>query len=163
MDRVRGRRVDRSKRYRGRVPTWERGLDPYEFCHDADVFHTDGGIAGMMTRSTGAIEVTFDDEHIRLRAPFIIGPDVAVDKSEVLAVYRGPCTGFRFVPKSDGYGIATYRLRGARIRGLGLKRFEERLRARGWPVRRLSIGAEIRVSVRAGIEWLVGPRSLKIR
>ena len=67
------------------MATWERGLDPYEFGHDADVFHTDGGIAGMMTHSTGAIEVTFDDEHIRLRAPFIIGPDVAVDKSEVLA------------------------------------------------------------------------------
>jgi hypothetical protein len=145
------------------VPTWERGLDPYEFGDDADVFHTDGGIAGMMTFNTGAIEVTLDDEHIRLRAPFIIGADVAVDKSEVLAVYRGHFTGFRFVPKSDGYGIATYRLRGARIRGLGLKRFEERLRSRGWPVKRLSLIAEVRVSVRAGVEWLVGPRSFKIR
>lgn len=145
------------------MATWERGLDPYEFGHDADVFHTDGGIAGMMTHSTGAIEVTFDDEHIRLRAPFIIGPDVAVDapRSWRCTEVRSPDSDF--VPKSDGYGIAIYRLRGARIRGLGLKRFEERLRARGWPVRRLSIGAEIRVSVRAGIEWLVGPRSLKIR
>lgn len=145
------------------MPTWERGLDPYVFGEDADVFHTDGGIAGMMTYNTGAIEVTLDDDHIRLRAPFIIGADVSVDRSEVLVVCRGHLTGFRFVPASDGYGIATYRLRGARIRGLGLKRLEQRFRARGWPVERLSPIAEIRISARAGLDWLIGPRSLNIR
>ena len=43
---------------------------------------------------------------------------------------RGPFTGYRLVPKSGGYGVATYRLRGARIRGLGLSRLERRLRER---------------------------------
>ncbi len=142
---------------------WERGFDPYVFGDDADVFHTDGGIAGMQTFNMGAIEVTVDGEHIRLRASGFVGPDVAIDKSDVSVVYRGVLTGVRFVPKSGGYGIATYRLRGARIRGSGLKHFEERLRARGWPVERLSPGAELRINVRAGIEWIVGPRSLRIR
>lgn len=62
-------------------------------------------------------------------APYIIGPDVAVDKADVLAVYRG-----------------------ARVRGLGTGRLEGRLRARGWPVKRLSPLAELRVIVRAGID-----------
>lgn len=108
-----------SRRYGWPVPEWERGLDPYVFGEDADVSHTDGGIAGMMTFNTGLIQVTFDDLHIRLRAPFLIGADVAADKSDIAVIYRGLFTGYRLVPKSGGYGVTTYRLRGARIRGLG--------------------------------------------
>lgn len=144
------------------MPVWERGFDPYVFGEDAEVFYTDGGIAGMQTFNMGAIEVTIDDDHVRLRSP-VIGRDVAIDKADVLAVYRGSLTGVRFVPKSADFGIDTYRVRGARIRGSGLKYFEKNLRARGWPVKRLSPIAELRMNIRAGIDWLVGPKSLRIR
>ncbi len=141
------------------MSSWERGLDPYVFSDDAETFHTDGGIAGMQTFGMGAIEVTLDNDHIRLRSPCFIGPDIVVSRAKVSVIYRGALTGIRIVPKSDGHDIATYRLRG--IRGPAVRYVAKRLLARGWPIVRLSPAAELRVSCRAGVQWLLGPRSLR--
>lgn len=135
------------------------GADPYVFGADAERVRTDGGVIGGfgLSHNMAAIQVTFDDNHLRVRSP-LIGPDVAIDREAVSVVYRGWWTGIRFIPVSNGADIATTRIRGVRLSGFGgATIIAATLQRRGWPVKRVNLIAELKISLKAARRWLTRP------